>query len=120
MLSQRCRSTVAFVALICVTACTTWEPYVLERGTTLPTRIRAHLADGEAVTLRSPLVSGDSALIGRVGSSSHVRTVPLRVVESLEERRASLGKSILLLGAVGMALPLLFVGGLYIFGCDGC
>jgi predicted component of type VI protein secretion system len=44
------RPTVALLAIISVSACTAWQPYMLRSGVEPPTKVRVHLTTGETVT----------------------------------------------------------------------
>lgn len=91
---RQCRPTVAFLAIISVSACTAWQPYMPRSGVEPPTKVRVHLTTGETVTLLSPVMEGDSALVGHVESTDSLGTVPLRLVRDLEQGKVSLVRTV--------------------------
>ncbi|HSM05480.1 MAG TPA: hypothetical protein VK858_12760 [Longimicrobiales bacterium] len=97
------------MTLVSLVACTTWEPYVVQRDVEPPRVVRLHLTSGESVNLRSPLMEGDSVLFGQLGTGTRavMQTIPLRSVESMEQRRFSVSTTI------GLAVGL--VAGFYAF-----
>jgi hypothetical protein len=113
MLSQRCRSTVAFVALVSLTACTTWEPYTLQPDVELPSRVRLHLISGERVDVTSGILEGDTAFVWRMGREGPLRKTPLRLVASMEEPHVSRARTAAL---VIVLVPVAFLALFYV-GC---
>lgn len=94
---RRSRALVGLAALVAVTACTTWQPYSGPPGQAqLPSQVRVTLVSGEQVTLRDPVVLGDTLLHGLVDRQGQLQEFPMSGIQLLEARRFSGGKTALL------------------------
>lgn len=113
---RRFRPVLAFTALVAVTACTTWEPYVVRSNAEMPGRLRLHLQSGQTVVLRSPSLEGDTAWVS-LDRDGGWKRVPLRLVEAVEEGHISGARSVLLVVGVVAGAVVALVGACVVTDC---
>jgi len=87
--------------LVIMTACTSWQPYTLNRGSDLPELLRLRLTSGEQVELREPSIEGDSALVGLLSRTGPDARVLLRDVQTVDRGSFSPGKTLLAVVGTG-------------------
>jgi hypothetical protein len=78
---RRARARLTSALLLALTACTTWKPTTTPLPLLLakeqPQRLRVSLVRGGTITLRNPILRGDSLVDGRSPRSATIRGDPL-------------------------------------------
>ncbi|HZC68026.1 MAG TPA: hypothetical protein VE201_05345 [Nitrospirales bacterium] len=103
---------VAVLTLVGLTACASVQPIAAPSafiGQHHPERVWVAATNGEVFQILSPEIRGDS-LVGTLAATSESFAVPLDTEHQVFARRASTGKTMQLVGAIGV------VGGLAAWG----
>jgi len=103
---------VAAIVVVCLLAqsCTSWQTQPGAPGQVLasktPERVRVNRPDGSRVELVHPVISGDTLSGNRPGSPADDPAgriaMPLSEVQSVDIQRVSAGKTVLLIGGLGL------------------
>jgi hypothetical protein len=106
--SHRLYAPVVTVTLMAfVAACTNWKPVPLEPERLPPaSTVRATLHAGEQVTLKSPVISGDTlrSAVRSVPSQAGVRFSDLRSIEVEKSDPVAIVVGVVAVGVVALAL----------------